>query len=104
MPRFRVWKWPILGNAAASSGEARGELGPAHQRRLGRARADLDRAVRPPDVVEPADRGDVDDQLGAREPHVEDRHQRLAAGHDASVVAVLGERATTASSTVSGAR
>src|SRR5262249_45141764 len=42
-------------------------------------------------ALERVDAIDVDDQLGLRQPHVQDRHQALAAGQDAGVVAVLGQ-------------
>ena len=35
---------------------------------------------------------DVDQHLGLRQTHVEDRHERLPARQDARVVAVLGEQ------------
>ena len=67
------------------------QLGRAQCRRLARKRSDRRHAVGG-DAREPGDPIDIDDQGGPREPHVEQRHERLPACEHDGVVAVGGER------------
>ena len=82
VPRLRICGWAIQRVALVQQ-----RLALAHERRsldrpLGRHGADGEPAVRLADVVEVGDPAEVEQQLRTREPHVEQRHQALAAGQD----------------------
>ena len=87
VPRARVAAWPTWRTAWASSGQCRatsGERSSAAWRTVAPIRSVPLAAAQ---HAEAGDRVDVDEPRGPREPQVEQRHQALAAGEHARVLA-----------------
>src|SRR5262245_13993654 len=55
---------------------------------LARVRTNRDSCVRGFDIIQLLDPVDIDDNLGSREPHVQQRYQTLPAGKNFAVVSV----------------
>ena len=79
------------GERFGQQGGAPRERGPGLQVGLGRSRTDLDDGAVVGDLGAAWQPGDVDEHRGLHQPHVEHRHQRLAAGEQARVVPRLGK-------------
>ena len=80
-----------MGQRLADEGHVGGEVGVVEDLGLRGRRADGEAVGADLELFQVGKAGDVDEDRRFRQPHVEHRHQRLAPGDDAGVLAMFGK-------------
>ena len=97
VPRLRTCWSPMPTRCRRQRGRVGRDVGALGDDAVTRARADHERAAVDADARELGDPADVDERLGSRQPQLERRHERVAAGQRqgaaAHVLERLGDRA-----------